>query len=118
MFSWTTDDRFDVIFFSAWLSHVPESRFEQFWRTLRTLLAEDGRVLFIDEHVDVREKEAYVPGADEVVERRLRDDQTFRIVKNFVEPQALRDRLRGMGWDCRITRDGDDWICGEARPLG
>src|SRR4029453_15641888 len=55
VFSWTTDDRFDVIFFSAWLSHVPMSRFEQFWRMLRRLLAEDGRVLFIDEHVDVRE---------------------------------------------------------------
>jgi demethylmenaquinone methyltransferase/2-methoxy-6-polyprenyl-1,4-benzoquinol methylase len=32
VFSWTTDDRFDVIFFSAWLSHMPTSRFEQFWR--------------------------------------------------------------------------------------
>lgn len=30
-FSWTTSERFDVIFFSAWLSHVPMSRFEQFW---------------------------------------------------------------------------------------
>jgi ubiquinone/menaquinone biosynthesis C-methylase UbiE len=116
VFSWTTDDRFDVIFFSAWLSHVPMSRFEQFWRMLRRLLAEDGRVLFIDEHVDVREKEAYVPGADEIVERRLRDGKKFRVVKNFVDPQALQDRLRDMGWDCQIRRDGSDWIRGEARP--
>jgi demethylmenaquinone methyltransferase/2-methoxy-6-polyprenyl-1,4-benzoquinol methylase len=116
VFSWTTDDRFDVVFFSAWLSHVPTHRFEQFWRMLRGLLTEDGRVLFIDEHVEVREKEAYVPGADEVVERRLRDGRTFRIVKNFVDPRALQDRLRGMGWDCRIDRDGGDWIRGEARP--
>src|SRR4051812_9158171 len=42
VFTWTTDTRFDVIFFSAWLSHVPMSRFEQFWRVLRHLLAEDG----------------------------------------------------------------------------
>jgi 2-polyprenyl-3-methyl-5-hydroxy-6-metoxy-1,4-benzoquinol methylase len=117
VFSWTTDDRFDVVFFSAWLSHVPTSRFEQFWRILRRLLAEDGRVLFIDEHVDVREKEAYVPGADEIVERRLRDGRKFRVVKNFVDPQALRDRLLNLGWDCRILRDGGDWIRGEARPV-
>jgi demethylmenaquinone methyltransferase/2-methoxy-6-polyprenyl-1,4-benzoquinol methylase len=116
VFSWTTDDRFDVIFFSAWLSHVPMSRFEQFWRMLRRLLAEDGRVLFIDEHVDVCEKEAYVPGTDEIVERRLLDGRKFRIVKNFVNPQALRDWLRAAGWDCQIHRDGDDWIRGEARP--
>ena len=117
VFSWATDDRFDVVFFSAWLSHVPMSRFEQFWRILRPLLAEDGRVLFIDEHVDVREKEAYVPGADEIVERRLRDGRRFRVVKNFVDPEALRDRLRNLGWDCQILRDGGDWIRGEARPV-
>jgi ubiquinone/menaquinone biosynthesis C-methylase UbiE len=117
VFSWTTDDRFDVIFFSAWLSHVPTSRFEQFWRILRRLLAEDGRVLFIDEHVDEREKEAYVPGADEIVERRLRDGRKFRVVKNFVDPGSLRDRLLNLGWHCQILRDGGDWIRGEARPV-
>jgi demethylmenaquinone methyltransferase/2-methoxy-6-polyprenyl-1,4-benzoquinol methylase len=106
-----------VVFFSAWLSHVPTSRFEQFWQMLRHLLADDGRVLFVDEHVDVREKEAYVAGADEIVERRLRDGRTFRIVKNFVDPQALRTRLWQLGWDCQVRRDGTDWISGEARPV-
>ena len=116
VFSWTTDDRFDVIFFSAWLSHVPTSRFEQFWLMLRHLLAVDGRVLFIDEHVDVREKEAFVPDTDEIVERRLSDGRAFRVVKNFVDPEALQDRLRDMGWACEIRRDGGDWVRGEARP--
>lgn len=115
VFSWTPDARFDVIFFSAWLSHVPANRFEQFWQSLRGLLAEDGRVLFIDEHVDEREKEAYVAGRDEVVERRLRDGGTFRVIKNFVEPERLELRLRRLGWDCSIRRDGSDWVCGEAR---
>ncbi|MCU1656925.1 MAG: hypothetical protein JWO57_1581 [Pseudonocardiales bacterium] len=116
VFSWTTSARFDVVFFSAWLSHVPMSRLEQFWQLLRRLLVGGGRVLFIDEHVDVREKEAYVAGRDEIVERRLRDGETFGIVKNFVDPQRLQNRLRELGWDCEIRRDGGDWICGEARP--
>jgi 2-polyprenyl-3-methyl-5-hydroxy-6-metoxy-1,4-benzoquinol methylase len=113
--SWDTDARFDVIFFSAWLSHVPTSRFERFWQLLRGLLAEDGRVLFIDEHVDERQKEAYVPGRDEIVERRLRDGSTYRVIKNFVDPDRLERRLRGLGWDCTVRRDGGDWVCGEAR---
>jgi SAM-dependent methyltransferase len=116
VFSWTTSATFDVVFFSAWLSHVPMSRFEQFWQLLRRLLVVGGRVLFIDEHVDAREKESYVAGRDEIVERRLRDGSAFRIIKNFVDPQLLESRLRGMGWDCEIRRDGSDWICGEARP--
>ena len=115
VFSWDPGTRFDVIFFSAWLSHVPANRFEQFWQSLRGLLAEDGRVVFIDEHVDVRDKEAYVEGQEEIVERRLHDGRTFRVVKNFVDPERLEFRLRRLGWDCAIRRDGHDWVCGEAR---
>jgi demethylmenaquinone methyltransferase/2-methoxy-6-polyprenyl-1,4-benzoquinol methylase len=118
VFSWQTAARFDVIFFSAWLSHVPMSRFEQFWRQLRGMLAEGGRVLFIDEHIDDRAKETYLPGGDEIVERQLRDGSRYRIVKNFVDPEQLQRRLAGLGWQCRIRRDGSDWVwvCGEARP--
>jgi protein-L-isoaspartate O-methyltransferase len=114
-FSWDPGTRFDVIFFSAWLSHVPASRFGQFWLLLGSLLARSGRVLFIDEHVDERGKEAYLAGRDDVVERRLRDGSTFRVIKNFVDPQELELRLRRLGWDCAIRRDGRDWVYGEAR---
>lgn len=116
VFSWRSATRFDVIFFSAWLSHVPASRFAQFWELLRGLLAEGGRVLFIDEHVDERGKEAYVTGQDEVIERRLIDGSTFRVVKNFVEPEDLELRLRRIGWDCAIRRVSSRWVSGEARP--
>jgi 2-polyprenyl-3-methyl-5-hydroxy-6-metoxy-1,4-benzoquinol methylase len=115
VFAWTTATQFDVIFFAAWLSHVPMNRFEQFWQLLRRLLADGGRVLFVDEHVDVRDKEIYLSGADEIVERQLQDGSTFRIVKNFVDPARLAHRLRGIGWDCQIRQDGSDWVCGEAR---
>jgi demethylmenaquinone methyltransferase/2-methoxy-6-polyprenyl-1,4-benzoquinol methylase len=92
------------------------SRFEQFWQSLRGPLAERGRVLFIDEHVDERGKEVYVEGRDEIVQRRLRDGSAHRVIKNFVDPEHLERRLRRLGWVCEIRRDGNDWVCGEARP--
>jgi 2-polyprenyl-3-methyl-5-hydroxy-6-metoxy-1,4-benzoquinol methylase len=115
VFTWDPGTRFDVIFFSAWLSHVPASRFGQFWELLGGLLATSGRVLFIDEHVDERGKEAYVADRDEVVERRLDDGTTFRVIKNFVDPAELETRLRRLGWECVVRRDGSDWVYGEAR---
>ena len=72
-------------------------------------------MLFIDEHVDERGKEAYVAGRGEVVERQLADGSTFRVIKNFVDPAGLESRLRELGWDCAIRRDGGDWVVGEAR---
>lgn len=117
VFSWTTAKRFDVIFFSAWLSHVPMSRFEPFWTMLRQLLAEGGRVLFVDEHVDERAKETYLTG--EIVERQLQDGSRYRIVKNFVDPERLERRLRAIGWQSQIRQDRADWVWvyGEARPV-
>jgi trans-aconitate methyltransferase len=115
VFFWDPGTRFDVIFFSAWLSHVPANRFGQFWQLLRGLLAGGGRVVFIDEHVDERVKETYVAGQEEIVERRLADGRTFRVVKNFVEPAELELRLRRLGWDCVMRRVSSRWVYGEAR---
>jgi 2-polyprenyl-3-methyl-5-hydroxy-6-metoxy-1,4-benzoquinol methylase len=120
IFSWKTPQRFDVIFFSAWLSHVPMNRFDEFWQMLRDLLAERGRVLFVDEPIELRDKETYLSDSDEIVQRQLRDGTTFHLVKNFIDPDVLAHRLRGLGWDCRTWRDDDrdwTWICGEAQPM-
>ena len=116
VFSWTTAKQFDVIFFSAWLSHVPMSRFERFWTMLGQLLVEGGRVLFVDEHVDERAKETYLTG--EIVERQLQDGSRYRIVKNFIDPEPLERRLRAIGWESQIRQDRDDWVWvyGEAHP--
>ncbi|WP_426503363.1 class I SAM-dependent methyltransferase [Dactylosporangium sp. McL0621] len=116
VFAFRPEERFDVVFFAAWLSHVPEDRFDEFWALVRSLLADEGRVLFVDEHVDEQGKEAFV--GDEVVERRLNDGRAFRIVKRFVDPRALRDRLAGLGWQCRVERDGADWILATATVSG
>ena len=118
IYDFATTAKFDAIFFSAWLSHVPTDRFEPFWRQLRGLLADGGRVLFVDEPTEERAKEAYLPGADEVVERQLLDGSTYRIVKNFIEPESLEHHLRELGWTARIRRDEADWVWvyGEARP--
>jgi len=116
VFTWRSTARFDVVFFSAWLSHVPADRFAEFWRLLRDLLVENGRVLFIDEHVDERAKESYIEGRDDVVERRLNDGSSYRVIKNFVDPERLVAALREIGWECTVRRDGRDWVVGEARP--
>jgi demethylmenaquinone methyltransferase/2-methoxy-6-polyprenyl-1,4-benzoquinol methylase len=114
VFTWETTRRFDVVFFSAWLSHVPQRRFDEFWMLLRSLLTDGGRVLFIDEHTDEHQKEAYLDPQGEIIERTLDDGSTFRIVKNFIDPEQLVARLGNLGWRCTIHRDRTDWVVGEA----
>src|SRR5439155_24913428 len=49
LFGWSPLERYDVVFFSAWLSHVPPQRFAEFWALAAGCLNERGRVFFIDE---------------------------------------------------------------------
>ena len=47
LFAWQPTERFDVVFFSFWLSHVPSDLFDPFWRTVAAALKPEGRVFFV-----------------------------------------------------------------------
>jgi SAM-dependent methyltransferase len=113
---WVPPRRFDTVFFAFWLSHVPASAFGRFWSVVRTALASDGRVLFVDDLPDAADRETYVAGSGEVVERRLQDGTRHRLVKLVRDDQALTQQLTELGWHATITRSGPDWLLGEARP--
>jgi len=95
VFDWRPDRAYDACFFGFWLSHVPESRFDEFWALVRAALAPDGRVFLVDSH---RGDGAHtVPGRPDVEVRRLLDGREFRIVKRYYEPRALEERLAALG---------------------
>jgi len=55
LFAWTPPERYDVVFFSAWLSHVPPQSFEDFWALVAACVTDDGRVFLIDDLPTVAE---------------------------------------------------------------
>jgi demethylmenaquinone methyltransferase/2-methoxy-6-polyprenyl-1,4-benzoquinol methylase len=44
IFDWSPAQRYDVVFFGFWLTHVPPARFEDFWRLCEQALRPSGRV--------------------------------------------------------------------------
>jgi demethylmenaquinone methyltransferase/2-methoxy-6-polyprenyl-1,4-benzoquinol methylase len=116
LFEWTPPAAsFDVCFFGFWLSHVPESRFAEFWETARRALRPDGRALFVDSARTARSTAAdhVLPQGDaETMTRKLNDGRTFRIVKRFHAPEDLRDRLAELGWTAEVRRTGEFFIYG------
>jgi SAM-dependent methyltransferase len=114
---WVPPREFDTVFFAFWLSHVPASAFGRFWSVVRTALASDGRVLFVDDLPDATDRETYVAGSGEVVERSLRDGTRHRLVKLVRDDQTLTEQLTELGWHATVTRSGPDWLLGQARFL-
>jgi SAM-dependent methyltransferase len=101
VFAWTPPRRFDVCFFSFWLSHVPEGRFDAFWETVARALRPGGRVLLVDSG---RRNPLNLRVDDERELRRLSDGREFAIVKRYWEPRELEARLARIGWSLTAGR--------------
>jgi SAM-dependent methyltransferase len=107
LFDWEPDERYDVVFFGFWLSHVPSEHFASFWSMVDRCLTPDGRVLFVDDHH--RGEDELIEGADSVVvQRRLNDGSAHRIIKVPHRPDDLKRRLADLGWsiDVHAVPDG------------
>ena len=121
VFSWRPDSPYDVVFFSNWLSHVPPASFDRFWVTVRSAMARNGRVFFVDEvkdpwrHEEVLREEFIDGPSVPIVRRPLRDGRTFRVVKVFWDPGELESRLGGLGWEVDAHATGP-FFWAEGRP--
>ncbi len=120
LFSWKAQRSYDSVFFSFWLSHVPRSRFADFWSLVRSCLAPNGSVFFIDNRLDPQQAgeidDPYVVGRDpDLDRRRLHDGSEYHVVEIFYEPDELTQLLDEQGWTA--TLHATRWfIFGEARP--
>ncbi len=100
-FEWDPPRRYDVVFFSYWLSHVPPARFEAFWERVALCLKPGGRVFLIDNiatsHAARLDPE--IPGDDEVtVLRPAPDGNVYRVWKVLWRPDELEGALEALGW--------------------
>lgn len=107
IFHWQPAQRYDVVFFSAWLSHVPPQRFDRFWALVGDCLHQTGRVFFIDELPAVAAHEHLVPGSvAPAVTRQLDSGARYRAVKVLHAPAELTRRLAALGWEITVQTVG------------
>jgi demethylmenaquinone methyltransferase/2-methoxy-6-polyprenyl-1,4-benzoquinol methylase len=116
LFTWRPRERYDFVFFSAWLSHVPPQRFDDFWALVADCLAPGGRVFVIDELPAVAAVEHPAPGQPApAVRREVATGQAFRAVKVLYAPDELRARLGVLGWDADVRTVGWRFFCASLR---
>ena len=117
LFRWTPPATYDFIFFGFWLSHVPLDRFDAFWTMVKRALRPAGKAFFVDslaaQDATARDQRWETDG---IVERRLNDGQTFRVVKIFYEPSTLTPRLAELGWATDVRATPSFFVYGTAVP--
>lgn len=117
LFSWRSEQQYDTIFFSFWLSHVPDERFAAFWQNVGAMLKPDGRVVLIDSRRTAHSTAAnhVLQAPDDPIQTRiLNDGQTFQIIKLFYEPADLAARLVPLGWQADLATTEHFFIYGRA----
>lgn len=107
VFEWEPAERFDLVFFSFWLSHVPEERFDEFWSLVRAALRPEGRVFLVDSGAGDKAHTGTAQRDGEET-RALSDGRTFRIVKRRWRPDELAERVGPLGFelDLRASANG------------
>jgi demethylmenaquinone methyltransferase/2-methoxy-6-polyprenyl-1,4-benzoquinol methylase len=119
LFAWHPGERYDLVFFAAWLSHVPPQRFDAFWALLADCLDPGGRAFVIDELPAVAVVEHPAPGQPApAVRRRLTTGRSYRAVKVLHEPDDLRRRLAALGWEAEVRAVDWRFFCATVRRLG
>jgi SAM-dependent methyltransferase len=119
LFEWRPPARYDVVFMSFWLSHVPLARFDAFWSVVRQALAPGGHAYVIDSALDPTSTARDHPKPDAesgIVTRKLNDGRQFRVVKLFHEPVTLNQRLASIGFAPAIDRTPRYFIYGSVSP--
>lgn len=110
IFAWDPPHPFDHVFFSFWLSHVPDAAVRAFFDLVDRALAPGGKAVLVDnlggpaDETDVVEAPGYrndarddAAGAGLSV-RELNDGRTFTIVKVYRSPARLAELLGPLGW--------------------
>jgi SAM-dependent methyltransferase len=119
IFEWRPTRTYDAVFFSFWLSHVPDDRFAPFWQQVSAALAPGGAAYLIDSAFDPTStaKDHAVPRKDAgVVTRKLNDGREFQIVKVFYRPDELAAKLSVICWRTDIRQTEHYFIHGQAIP--
>ena len=118
LFSWTPLQRFDLVFFSFWLSHVPPEHFTSFWNMVRTAVKPHGHVFFADSLLEQSSTAVDHDPVDStgIVNRKLNDGREFQIVKVFYRPDELELRLRALGWSGWVRATETFFLYGALTP--
>jgi demethylmenaquinone methyltransferase/2-methoxy-6-polyprenyl-1,4-benzoquinol methylase len=103
LFEWTTDERFDVVAFGFWLSHVPERLLGEFLGRVATWLRPGGRLFYVDSRPYAsRVSPALVSTEGERHVRNLADGRQFEIVKVFRTSDELTAAFAAAGIDAEV----------------
>jgi SAM-dependent methyltransferase len=103
LFAWDTQERFDVVAFGFWLSHVPDGLLDGFLAKVGRWLRPGGRLFYVDSReVTGRSSPALLASDGPLHRRSLADGREYTIVKIFRTAGEVTAALRRAGIEAPV----------------
>ena len=109
LFHWEPEQKYDLVFFANWLSHVPPDALDGFLEMVRRAVKPGGQIAILDQGAPSDSDRAIA--RDEIyAQRPLEDGRQFMIVKVFYDLDTLRNRLERLGFEISIRKVADTFF--------
>lgn len=115
LFTWKPEKKYDVIFFSFWLSHVPKDLFIPFWKTVMSALKPNGRVFLIDSTSHSSDHVSPESQKDFIQIRQLKDGRKYNIIKIYYSPEGLEKKINELGYQTDLHKTQNYFLYGTVK---
>lgn len=105
IFEWEPDRKYDLVFFSFWLSHVPPGKLDPFLAKVRRAVCDGGRLFLIDsrfEQTGAAKNNPLFENEEIYRTRILNDGSEYTIVKIYYKTESLQESLATAGFDADV----------------
>jgi len=109
LFQWEPTQKYDLVFFANWLSHVPPAALDEFLDRVQRSIHPNGQFAIVDQ---------YQPSASDkriakdniYATRPVEDGRQFTIVKAFYDLPYLHNKVEQLGFEVNINKFSDTFF--------
>lgn len=112
LFTWQSEQQFDMIFFGFWLSHVPSDKLQAFLQGVSQMLKPNGYLFMIDSQRNqtATAKNQNMLDESPIHTRILNDGREFQIIKVFYDRDGLQSELAQVNIDADVRLTNEFFI--------
>ncbi len=112
LFTWQSEQQFDMIFFGFWLSHVPSNKLQAFLQGVSQMLKPNGYLFMIDSQRNqtATAKNQNMLDESPIHTRILNDGREFQIIKVFYDRDGLQSELAQVNIDADVRLTNEFFI--------
>ena len=109
LFHWEPTQKYGLVFFANWLSHVPPDALDDFLGKVRRSVHPSGQIAIVDQYLPSA-ADKQVAQDDIYAKRPVEDGRQFMIVKAFYDLPHLHEKLGQLGFEVSTTKFADTFF--------